>query len=68
MLIGALGLAVDGGGLFFLQRDAQNAADAAAIAGAYARCTSINSGNPSSQRAGKAATRTVSSMGSTAAP
>ncbi|MBN8633827.1 MAG: hypothetical protein J0M07_00785 [Anaerolineae bacterium] len=57
VLIGALGLAVDGGGLFFLQRDAQNAADAAAIAGAYARCTSINSGNPDAamQTAGQAA-------------
>jgi hypothetical protein len=37
-LIGALGLAVDGGGLAFLYRDAQNAADAAALAAAYARC------------------------------
>jgi hypothetical protein len=38
-LIGALGLAVDGGGLAFLYRDAQNAADSAALAAAYARCT-----------------------------
>lgn len=38
-LIGALGLAVDGGGVAFLYRDAQNAADAAALAAAYARCT-----------------------------
>ncbi len=57
VLIGAVGLAVDGGGLFFLQRDAQNAADAAAIAGAYARCTSLASGNPGAamQTAGQAA-------------
>ncbi len=39
-LIGMLGLVVDGGGLFFLQRDAQNATDAAVIAATYARCTS----------------------------
>lgn len=37
-LIAILGLAVDGGGLYFLQRDAQNATDAAVIAAAYARC------------------------------
>lgn len=37
-LIGALGLAVDGGGMAFLYRDAQNAADAAALAAAYAAC------------------------------
>lgn len=41
-LIGALGLAVDGGGVAFLHRDAQNAADAAALAAAYARCTGGN--------------------------
>ncbi len=38
-LLGFTGLAVDGGGLFFLQRDAQNATDAAVIAATYARCT-----------------------------
>ena len=38
-LIGITGLAIDGGGLFFLQRDAQNAADAAAVAATYALCT-----------------------------
>lgn len=39
VLIGALGLAIDGGGLFFLWRNAQNAGDAAVLAAAYARCT-----------------------------
>ncbi|MCC6614094.1 MAG: hypothetical protein IT320_11500 [Anaerolineae bacterium] len=38
-LIGMLGLAIDGGGLFFLQRDAQNASDAAVVAATYAKCT-----------------------------
>jgi len=38
-LLGFVGLVVDGGGLFFLQRDAQNATDAAVIAATYARCT-----------------------------
>jgi len=37
-LIGALGLAVDGGGMAFMYRDAQNASDAAALAAAYAAC------------------------------
>jgi hypothetical protein len=37
-LIGALGLAIDGGGLFFLRRDTQNAVDAALLAAAYAQC------------------------------
>src|SRR5574341_65404 len=39
VLLGFTALAIDGGGLFLLQRDAQNAADAAALAGAYAKCT-----------------------------
>ena len=39
-LMAALGLAIDGGGLFFLHRDTQNATDAAVIAATYARCTS----------------------------
>lgn len=39
VLIAALGLAIDGGGLFFLWRNAQNAGDAAVLAAAYARCT-----------------------------
>lgn len=38
-LIGMLGLAIDGGGLFFLQRDAQNATDATVLAASYAICT-----------------------------
>lgn len=38
-LLGMSGLALDGGGMYFLQRDAQNAADAAAFSGAYALCT-----------------------------
>jgi hypothetical protein len=42
-LIGIVGLAIDGGGMFFLQRDAQNAADAAAVAATYARCTTPGS-------------------------
>lgn len=37
-LIGSLGLAIDGGGLFFLRRDTQNAVDAALLAAAYAQC------------------------------
>jgi hypothetical protein len=39
-LLGMLGLAIDGGGLFFLNRDAQNATDAAVVAASYAICTS----------------------------
>jgi Putative Flp pilus-assembly TadE/G-like len=39
VLLGALGLGIDGGGLYFLWRDAQNASDAAVLAAAYARCT-----------------------------
>ncbi len=35
-LIGALGLAIDGGGMYLLYRDAQNAVDAAALTSAYA--------------------------------
>ncbi len=38
-LIGALGLAIDGGGLMFMYRDIQNATDAAVVAATYARCT-----------------------------
>lgn len=38
-LLGALGLAVDGGGYFFMWRDAMNAADAAALSASYAHCT-----------------------------
>ncbi|HEX2906004.1 MAG TPA: Tad domain-containing protein [Phototrophicaceae bacterium] len=38
-LIAFLGLAIDGGGLFLLWRQAQNATDSAALAAAYAKCT-----------------------------
>lgn len=38
-LLAAAGMAVDGGGLYFLYRDARNAADAAALAAAYTLCT-----------------------------
>jgi putative Flp pilus-assembly TadE/G-like protein len=39
VLLAMLGLAIDGGGLYFLWRDAQNASDAAVLAASYARCT-----------------------------
>lgn len=42
ILVGALGLAVDGGRMFYLWRDAQNATDASVLAAAYARCTNGN--------------------------
>ncbi len=38
-LLASLGLAIDGGGMFFLYRDVQNAADAGMRAAVYARCT-----------------------------
>ncbi|MCI0709032.1 MAG: Tad domain-containing protein [Chloroflexi bacterium] len=38
-MIAMIGLAVDGGGLYFLNRDLQNAVDAAVIAATYAKCT-----------------------------
>lgn len=38
VLFAFTGLAIDGGGLFFLYRDAQNATDAAVLAAAYAQC------------------------------
>lgn len=47
ILIGALGLAIDGGRLFYLWRNAQNATDAAVLAASYARCTNgdvVNAG------------------------
>ena len=40
ILIGMLGLAIDGGGMFLLWRDAQNAVDTAALQAAFAYCTS----------------------------
>lgn len=39
ILLGMLGLAIDGGGMFLLWRDAQNAVDAAALQAAFAYCT-----------------------------
>lgn len=38
-MIAMLGLAIDGGGLMFLQRDVQNAGDAAVLAATYAQCS-----------------------------
>lgn len=37
-LLGIAAVAIDGGGLYYLKRDTQNAADAAALAGARDRC------------------------------
>src|SRR5258706_8029961 len=39
VLMGFKGLAVDGGELYFLQKNAQNAADAAVLAGLYEICS-----------------------------
>ncbi len=51
ILLGFLALGLDGGGLFLLKRQAQNAADAAALAAAFARCAD---GDPTSvQTAGR---------------
>ena len=41
-LVAALGLAIDGGGMFLLYRDVQNATDAAALTAAYALCTGLD--------------------------
>lgn len=41
-LIAALGLAIDGGGMFLLYRDVQNATDAAGLTAAFALCTGDN--------------------------
>lgn len=41
-LLAATGLAVDGGGMFFLWRDVRNAADAAVLAGSFVRCANLN--------------------------
>lgn len=38
-LIGMLGLAIDGGDLYFRHRDTQNAVDAAVLAALYTKCT-----------------------------
>lgn len=42
VLLAAVGLAIDGGGMLLLKRDTQNAVDAAVMAAAYARCTRGN--------------------------
>src|SRR5688500_4854153 len=39
VMLAMVGVAIDGGGLFLLWRDAQNAADTAALQAAYDRCT-----------------------------
>jgi Flp pilus assembly protein TadG len=40
ILLAFLGLAIDGGGMFLLWRDAQNAVDTAALQAAFSYCTS----------------------------
>lgn len=45
ILIASLGLAVDGGGMFLLYRDVQNATDAAGLSAAFALCTGDNPDN-----------------------
>lgn len=47
-LLAMTGLAIDGGGLYYLSRDTQNAVDAALVSGAFAICTTI--GNDNSDR------------------
>jgi Putative Flp pilus-assembly TadE/G-like len=42
VMLAMVGVAIDGGGLFLLWRDAQNAADTAALQAAYDRCTSAS--------------------------
>ena len=64
-LIGALGLAVDGGGMAFLYRDAQNAADAAALAAAYAACAGGNTASVNNAAAAAAAENGFTTAGST---
>ncbi|MGJ3239145.1 MAG: pilus assembly protein TadG-related protein [Anaerolineae bacterium] len=39
VLVASLGLAIDGGGMFLLYRDVQNATDAAALTASFALCT-----------------------------
>jgi Flp pilus assembly protein TadG len=46
LLLGISALAIDGGGVMFLQRDAQNAADAAALAAARYKCTHASEASP----------------------
>lgn len=61
-LLAVLGLAIDGGRLFFLERDAQNASDAAVMAATYALCTG---GNPVSAGLAAAAENGFTSDGTT---
>lgn len=42
VLLSILGLAIDGGGMMLLYRDAQNATDSAAVSAAYALCTNAD--------------------------
>ena len=42
VMLAMVGVAIDGGGLFLLWRDAQNAVDTAALQAAYDKCTSSN--------------------------
>jgi hypothetical protein len=42
VMLAMVGVAIDGGGLFLLWRDAQNAADTAALQAAYDRCTTAD--------------------------
>jgi len=42
VLLAITGLAIDGGGMFLLQRDAQNAASSAVLDAAFALCTNGN--------------------------
>lgn len=59
-LSAVLGMTIDGGGLFFLHRDSQNAVDAALVASLYAMCTGDRSDADYNQRiinAGVAAAR-----------
>ncbi len=53
-LLAVLGLAIDGGRLYFLERDAQNASDAAVLAATHALCTN---GSDPAQAAREAAAR-----------
>ena len=61
-LLGVTALAVDGGRLYYSQRTAKNAADNAALAGAYALCTG---GNVSADALGSAATNGFNNDGVT---
>jgi hypothetical protein len=51
-LLAALGLAVDGGGLYFLRRNAQNATDAAVMEATYTICTDTGATSDEIETAG----------------